>query len=554
MTRAGIRSPDVRRITTSVAVSALGTWSYNVGIAVYAYQQTHSTAWVAAATVGRYVPALALTGFGGRLADRYRRRTVAVACDLICAATMVALTVLAAFHGPLVIAIGLAALSSGVARIQSSAALSLAADLVVESQLVRSSVQISTSDAVATAIGPAIASAVLAVFAPAVLFALNGATFAVSAAFLARVRALPTRVSVAAPHTSNPDGAASYGSGYTPTVRVLWPLLATRTVAAFVYGVDVVVLAVIATQQLKQGTAGYGWLLAAAGAGGLVAAAVLRRADPVRRCALVSSTGLVLYALPLLFFVLEPALLGSLAAQLVRGFGYLLVTSTVIAALQRAVPSAVSGRVFGLAHALVLAGTSLGALITPFLLHALGLRSTLVVVSVVPLVAQLAVLPALVRFDRNGARSLASLEPRVDVLRQLSIFHDASRSTLYDVADRVSEVGAGPGSVVVREGDPADALFVLVSGEVEVTSAGDAGPAVLRRMTAPAYFGEIGVIHGVPRTATVTSTADSSLWRVPADAFLSAAAQAGLSGALAESMRVRFVAPGGSGAVPATEL
>ena len=46
--------PALRRITASVGVSSLGTWSYNVGIAVYAYQETRSTTWVAVATVGRY--------------------------------------------------------------------------------------------------------------------------------------------------------------------------------------------------------------------------------------------------------------------------------------------------------------------------------------------------------------------------------------------------------------------------------------------------------------------------------------------------------------------
>jgi MFS family permease len=76
-------------------VSAVGTWSYNVGIAVYAYHQTGSTAWVAAATVGRYVPALLITWLGSRWADRYPRRTVAVASDVFCAAMMVALTLVA---------------------------------------------------------------------------------------------------------------------------------------------------------------------------------------------------------------------------------------------------------------------------------------------------------------------------------------------------------------------------------------------------------------------------------------------------------------------------
>src|SRR5450432_749733 len=119
-------------MTASVSVAALGTWSYNVGIAVYAYRATHSVNWVAAATVGRYVPALLLTWFGDRWIDRFPRRTVAVGCDLACAAAMALITLVAVAHGPLVLAIALAAISAAAARIQSSALLSVGADVVVE--------------------------------------------------------------------------------------------------------------------------------------------------------------------------------------------------------------------------------------------------------------------------------------------------------------------------------------------------------------------------------------------------------------------------------------
>ena len=75
---------------SSVTISALGTWSYNVGIAVYAFQETQSTTWVALATVGRYLPALFITAIGSRWADRYPRRSVAAFSDFLCALIMVA--------------------------------------------------------------------------------------------------------------------------------------------------------------------------------------------------------------------------------------------------------------------------------------------------------------------------------------------------------------------------------------------------------------------------------------------------------------------------------
>lgn len=531
-------SRDLRLLTSSVVVSSLGTWSYNVGIAVYAYDRTHSTAWVAVATVGRYVPALAITWALSGLADRLPRRRLAVATDLACAATMVALTVVAALNGPLLLAIALAAVSSAVARIHAAAALAVGADVVVESQLVRSASLISTSEAVATAIGPALASLVLAVTTPAVLFLLNGATFLASAVLLLGVRAVPRRPRPSAPRT---DEAAP------SVVRLMWPLLAARTLAAVVYGGDVVLLAVVATQQLRQGTSGYGWLLAAAGTGGLLCALALQRRKALSGTARSATLGMAVYCLPLVAFLAAPDLAGGLAIQLVRGAGCVLVTTTVVAALQRAVPSDVSGRVFGQANSLVLAGTCVGALAAPLLLHAVGLDTTLVVFAVAPLAAQLATVPATRRLDVRAAALAQELDPRVTTLRSLELFHDAARWTLYEVADAAVEVQAGDGVVLVAEGDPSDSLFLLLDGEVIVTASRDGGDVVLRRMTAPCYFGEIGLLHGVARTATVTAAGHCRLWRIPAEAFLGAAAQAGVSGALTDSVRVRFATGVGSG-------
>ena len=518
---------------TSTAVSALGTWSYNVGIAVYAYQETQSATWVAIATVGRYIPALLITWWGTRIARRFPQRTVAVAADAFCAAVMLALGAVAFVHGSLVLAIALAALSSGASRVQNSAALTVAADVVPESRLARTALLLSTWESFATALGPAIAAVVLAITTPAVLFVLNGATFAASAVLLAQVAAAERR-----PRPAPRPGEATTDATYRAAVRTVWPLLATRAIAALVYGADIVLLAVVATEQLNQGTRGYGWLLAGAGAGGLAAAWILRSRSVLRTA--TASGGLVLYALPLLVFLLRPDLAESLVVQGLRGFGAVVVTATVTAGLQRGIPSTAAGPVFGVTHSLVLAGTCTGALVSTLLLGAVGLTTTLVIVAVVPVLLQLAALPGVISFDRTGAAALVALDPRVEVLRHLTLFHDASRATLYDLADQAVEQRPAAGTRVIVEGDQADALYVLVDGSVDVTHGNGESRTFLRTMTSPAYFGEIGLVHGVPRTATVTANDATVLWRIPAGAFLDGAAQAGLSSALTENVRRRF--------------
>jgi CRP-like cAMP-binding protein len=96
---------------------------------------------------------------------------------------------------------------------------------------------------------------------------------------------------------------------------------------------------------------------------------------------------------------------------------------------------------------------------------------------------------------------------------------------------------------VVTEGDVAEHLYVLVDGSVRVTTGRGDNLTLLRTMTAPSYFGEIGLIHGIPRTATVTAEGPCRLWQIPADAFLTAVSQAGLSGALTESVQLRWLGP-----------
>ncbi|HYU04133.1 MAG TPA: MFS transporter, partial [Jatrophihabitantaceae bacterium] len=89
-----LRFPDFRRLMLAFAVSAAGSWAYNVGLAVYVYEQTHSPAWVGAATIGRFVPSLLFGAYGGVLAERFERVKLMVSLDLVCAMLMTVLTVI----------------------------------------------------------------------------------------------------------------------------------------------------------------------------------------------------------------------------------------------------------------------------------------------------------------------------------------------------------------------------------------------------------------------------------------------------------------------------
>jgi CRP-like cAMP-binding protein len=322
---------------------------------------------------------------------------------------------------------------------------------------------------------------------------------------------------------------------------VFWPLQAARGVAAYVYGVDIVVLTVIASRDFHSGSGagGYGWLLAATGLGGLLAISPMRRTIS-RNASRQLLVGLVTYSVPLVFFAFDPPAGLGIAIQVLRGAGSVLVTSAAITALQRAVPSSIAGRVFGTTQSFVLIGTCLGALSTPVLLGLTGFRTTLVIAALVPTLAGIALLPWLTRFDRREASLLSMFDPRLSALRDLQLLRDASRSTLYEIADSIVELDVAPGTALVREGDVSDALYVLAAGTVEVTAWSPDGPALLRHLTAPDYFGEIGLLRAAARSSTVTASSACTVWRVPAEVFLSSIAEAGVSGALSDTVRLRF--------------
>jgi CRP-like cAMP-binding protein len=86
------------------------------------------------------------------------------------------------------------------------------------------------------------------------------------------------------------------------------------------------------------------------------------------------------------------------------------------------------------------------------------------------------------------------------------------------LANRLVAVHAPAGMVVLREGEESDRFYIIESGLVEVTQAG----AVLRQEGPGDFFGEIGLLRDVPRTATITALEDTTLMALDRADFLSA--------------------------------
>jgi CRP/FNR family cyclic AMP-dependent transcriptional regulator len=95
----------------------------------------------------------------------------------------------------------------------------------------------------------------------------------------------------------------------------------------------------------------------------------------------------------------------------------------------------------------------------------------------------------------------------VEWVRQVPQFSACSSRELRAIAGVVKEVSHPEGTVIAKEGDPGVGLFVIVDGEAEVTIGGKR-MAILRRGD---FFGEIALLDGGPRSATVTARTDMRL-------------------------------------------
>jgi predicted MFS family arabinose efflux permease len=534
--RSALAHRDVRLLFGGLVTSATGTWAYNVALLAFVFDRTHSLGWVAAAGLARFIPSLLFSAYGGVVAERFERIRLMVSSDLLCAVWQVGLTLVAALDGPVIAGLALAALTAVSSLVYQPAVAATIPSIVDEDDLVAANALNSTIDNLVVVVGPGVGAALLALGSPAAAFGVNAATFVVSAVLVSRVSVRSDPVDVTEAGSAGPLRQMVVGVRTIASLPAARTLVAYSALVSFVYGTDTVLFIAVSEQRLGTGPEGFGYLLAGLGVGGVLMAGAVNRLAGSRGLAAIIIAGTLGYCLPtaLLTVIHSPVL--AFAVEVFRGGSTLVVDVLAVTALQRAVPSNQLARVFGVFFAFVIGAIALGTVLTPVVVSALGLNGGLLTMAIGPSVLGLLGYPALLAIDRQSGSTADALAPRVAVLEKLGIFATASRPVLERLLSSATDVSFTPGVAIVREGDPADALYVLTDGEVEVTARGEAaGPEHrLRTLTAPAYFGEIGVLARIPRTATVTALSECRCERIDGDALLSALAETPPSSALME--------------------
>ena len=100
----------------------------------------------------------------------------------------------------------------------------------------------------------------------------------------------------------------------------------------------------------------------------------------------------------------------------------------------------------------------------------------------------------------------------LSVLKQVPLFAGFSATELRDLASFVRPRRYPKGSIIFHQGDPGTTLYLIETGEVKLTVTADSGKEVTLALLGPgAFFGELSLLDGGPRSANAVARVDSKL-------------------------------------------
>jgi MFS family permease len=273
---------------------------------------------------------------------------------------------------------------------------------------------------------------------------------------------------------------------------------------------------VVAIELLTIGEEGVGFLNAAIGAGGLIGA--ISAVTLVGRSRLTPPMlfGLLMWGLPIVAIGLLPVAGVAFAALALLGAGNAILDISGFTLLQRVVPNAVRGRIFGMLEAIVMLTVGIGSALAPALVAIAGNRGALIVTG---LLMPLAAIGAW-RWLRGADDRAVIPRRQVALLRGVPMFSQLPMTTLEEVACRMTSRTVAGGTPLVTEGEVGETFYVLSAGSVEVTQHG----AALHRLEPGESFGEIALLRDVPRTASVRAVDEVEVMVLERDAFLAVVA------------------------------
>jgi MFS family permease len=500
----------LRRVELARPAAALSVSTSNVVFLVVAFSVGGAGA-VGTVYVARTLILAAIAPVGAVFGDRYPRQIVMAIADVTRAAALLAAALLADAGASILTIVALATVVAIVGTASAPARGALIPVLArTPEELTAANVVASTSDNLVSFVGPALGGFLLALVDPAAGFLFAAGASAFSGLVVVGVR--PPRESPADMEERGRSLSRFALGGFQQLVgdRVVRLVMGIYCAQMLIGGTLAVLVVAAAADLLGGRQSDVGFLYSALGAGGFVGAAValgLREGGLGRAFAL----GLLVWGVPLALVGAWPQFALAIVLFIVSGAGDSVVDVAGLTLLQRRIPRERLARVSGAAGTVMLAAATLGNVIAPFLIDAIGVRASIGLAG--------AAIPALLPlWWRPVTRLDLVAPPALPYVRAVPIFAGLPLPTLERLAAAASRVRVAAGEAVFRQGDPGDRFYVVVDGELEISVDG----RVVETAGHGDHFGEIALLRDTPRTATVTAAEDAELYALERDEFLAA--------------------------------
>ena len=516
--------PDVGRITRAWGMSvaagfvcrvAMLVWTYTVGGALL----------VAIYGVATTVPAAASTPILAAAAARTRPdrllRGLLAGRTLSLAGAAVSMAV----HGPgaLVVAlVGLASTMAGPFRPIQAAAFPWLVHTPTE--LSAANVRATIMENGATLIGPLVGGVVLGLSDPAVTMAVCVVLMTAAGASVGRLQ-VPVPGPAQSRRRPGIRGAARHvGEGAAALARIVAPggVMVMTFAQTFVRGLLLVLTVVVALQVLALDSASVGWLTAATGLGGLLGGGFAGRLLRLNRLARAYAAGIALWGLPLVVLGVWPSVVTAFGALFVVGIGNAVEDGGLFTLVPRAVGHRLAVSALGVLELVGYVGAGLGSLVAPALAARPGPLPALVAAGGLLLALVAAYLTRCVLLDR----SVPEPGPDLALLQAFPVFAPLPLVTIEQLLSGASRRDFADGDDVVVQGRTGDEFHLIVDGTAAVVVDGEPRDSLHRGDG----FGEIALLHDVPRTATVTADGPLETIAVDREGFLAAVSANAISG------------------------
>lgn len=515
-----LASPNLRRVQLAFGGSLFGDWAYSTALVVWAYTEGGGVAAIGAYVSLRFI-LMAVTGpLGAVVADRVSRKSFMVVTDLVRAVLVAASVVLIMVDGPVLAVYAIALLAAIVGAPFRAAQAGLIPKLVSHPQeLTASNAVASNIENVVCFLGPSVGALLVGLTDVTVVFWLNVATFLWSAALVSAIKVPAAAAVEDEPQedlTDEPERLlAEISAGFRTVLRDADLRIVSVLSAAqgFIWGALTVFMVILAVDVLEIGPEGVGWLDAILGLGTVLGGVVVLGRLARGRLASDMGLGVLGWSLPMVAIAIFPHPITVLVSLAAIGLADPWVNLGLETIPQRIAPEHVISRVYAAVESALVGAMALGAALAPVLVHWFGLRWSIGAVGLVVLLYTATTLPRLRRLDARLVEPAGLL-----LLRGTSLFAPLSPGVQERLAHALQSESFAPGVEIIREGDVSDRFYLIRSGQVRVTEAG-----VFRRDEgAGDFFGEIGLLRDVPRTATVTAQTDVEVLAMERDDFLDA--------------------------------